>query len=101
MWIVTLFDLPVDTKAARRRYAVFRKLLLKDGFTQLQYSVYARHCASRENADVHIGRVSGWVPQEGEVRIVTLTEKQFQRMHVFQGKCRVAPEPTPAQLELL
>src|SRR5690606_12564209 len=52
MWVVTMFDLPVDTKAARRAYAQFRKKLLRDGFTQMQFSVYIRHCASEENAAV-------------------------------------------------
>src|SRR5437899_656863 len=80
MWVVTLFDLPVDTKAARREYAIFRKKLLKDGFTMLQYSVYARHSTSEENALVHIGRVERAVPPDGEVRIITVTDKQFERM---------------------
>lgn len=48
MWVLTMFDLPTDTKAARRQYTQFRKILLKDGFTMMQYSVYIRHCASRE-----------------------------------------------------
>ena len=53
MWIMVMFDLPVDTKQARRQYTLFRKGLLKDGFTRMQFSVYVRHCASEENADVH------------------------------------------------
>lgn len=39
MWLVAMFDLPVDTKAARRAYAQFRKALLKDGFSKMQFSV--------------------------------------------------------------
>ena len=54
MWVVAMFDLPVDTKAARRAYAQFRKRLLKDGFVKMQFSVYVRHCASEENAEVHV-----------------------------------------------
>jgi len=46
MWLFVLFDLPVDTQSARRAYAQFRKSLLKDGFFRVQYSVYARVCAS-------------------------------------------------------
>lgn len=94
-----MFDLPVDTKAARRAYAVFRKFLLKDGFTMVQFSIYARHCASRENAAVHTARVGKSVPDDGEVRIVILTDKQFERMDIFWGKRRRPPEPIPAQLE--
>lgn len=95
-----MFDLPVDTKRARREYAQFRKFLLQDGFTQMQFSVYSRHCPSEENAIVHIRRVSGHVPPEGEVRIITITDKQFERMRIFWGKLRTPPEQPAAQLEL-
>ena len=95
-----MFDLPVDTKKARKAYAQFRKRLIKDGFTQMQYSVYIRHCASEENAAVHVGRVERSVPDDGEVRILTITDKQFERMQVFWGKKRQKPEPAPPQLEL-
>ncbi len=100
MWLVAMFDLPVDTKAARRAYAQFRKNLLKDGFSMLQFSVYARHCASEENTDVHIRRVEHVLPDDGEVRLLTITDKQFERMRVFWGKRRRPPEPGPKQLEL-
>ena len=39
MWVVAMFDLPVDTKKARREYTKFRKHLLTDGYIRLQYSV--------------------------------------------------------------
>jgi len=99
MWVVVFFDLPVDTKAARRAYAIFRKHLLKDGFSMLQYSVYARHSSSEENAHVHIKRVESWVPDDGEVRILTVTDKQFERMQIFWGRIRKNPAPQPQQLE--
>lgn len=95
-----MFDLPVDTKEARRAYAQFRKSLLKDGFCRMQFSVYIRHTASEENADVHVQRVQHAVPDDGEVRVLTITDKQFERMRVFWGKLRKAPERAPAQLEL-
>lgn len=98
MWVFAMFDLPVDTPTARREYTRFRKRLLKDGFTRLQYSVYIRHCSSEENALVHIERVERGVPDDGEVRIVTVTDKQFERMRTFWGKMRKAPPPAPKQL---
>lgn len=100
MWVVAMFDLPVDTKKARRDYALFRKMLLKDGFTRMQFSVYARHCASEENATVHVTRVERNVPPDGEVRIITITDKQFERMRIFWGKVRKPPVQPPQQLEL-
>lgn len=99
MWVVTLFDLPTDTRKARRQYALFRRLLLDDGFQMMQYSVYVRHCASQENADVHVQRVERNLPPDGEVRILTITDKQFERMRIFWGKLRTSPQPPPRQLE--
>jgi CRISPR-associated protein Cas2 len=100
MWVVAMFDLPVDTKQARRAYTRFRKGLLRDGFVKMQYSIYIRHCSSEENAAVHAGRVEGMVPDDGEVRVMTITDKQFERMRVFWGKSRKPPERPSVQLEL-
>jgi CRISPR-associated protein Cas2 len=100
MWVIAMFDLPTDTKPARREYAQFRKRLLRDGFSQMQYSVYARPCTSHENAEVHTNRVQSQLPPDGEVRLLTITDKQFERMLVFWGKCRRGVEAPPSQLEL-
>lgn len=100
MWIVAMFDLPMHDKPLRKAYAQFRRALLKDGFAKMQFSVYIRHCASKENALVHLRRIEAAVPDEGEVRVIAVTDKQFERMRVFWGKLRRPPEPPPAQLEL-
>ncbi|KPF79904.1 CRISPR-associated protein Cas2 [alpha proteobacterium AAP81b] len=100
MWILAMFDLPVESKADRRAYADFRKLLLGDGFSMMQFSVYIRHCASIENADVHMKRVGAAVPARGEVRLLMITDNQFGRMQVYTGKKRGQPPPAPAQLQL-
>jgi CRISPR-associated protein Cas2 len=100
MWVLAMFDLPVDTKKARKEYAIFRKRLLKDGFTMMQFSVYVRHCPSEENTAVHVARVERAVPPDGEVRILVFTDKQFERMRIFWGKMRKFPAPPPQQLEL-
>lgn len=95
-----MFDLPTDTKNARRQYAQFRKFLLEDGFQMMQYSIYLRHSPSQENADVHTKRVRNQLPPDGEVRVITITDKQFEKMEVFLGKMRKTPEPAPCQLML-
>ncbi len=100
MWVVAMFDLPVDTPKARRAYTQFVKFLRRDGFTRMQYSVYGRHSASKENAAVHIARVKANLPPDGEVRVLAITDKQFERMEVFWGKYRKALEEPPCQLQL-
>ena len=100
MWVISLFDLPVQTRKNRKDYARFRKDLLEDGFTMMQFSVYSRHCASIENADVHVERMGKQLPPEGEVRFLTITDKQFGRIRTFWGRKRQPTAPAPPQLEL-
>jgi CRISPR-associated protein Cas2 len=85
LWVLVLFDLPVVTKKDRKIYARFRKLLLQDGFTMFQFSIYLRHCPSRENAEVHVKRVKKWLPEKGHIGILTITDKQFGQMELFYG----------------
>lgn len=97
MWLFAMFDLPVDTKQARKAYTLFRKALLDDGFNMMQFSVYCRHCPSEENADVHANRIKAALPPDGEVRVIRITDKQFGRMQVFNGKIRRPSEKPPEQ----
>lgn len=94
MWLMAMFDLPVEEKEHRRNYARFRKVLLKDGFMMLQYSVYARYLPSEEAAEAHRKIVRAAVPPLGQVRIIAVTDHQFGKMEVFFGrKARNAEEP--------
>lgn len=52
----------------------------------MQYSVYMRHSASDENAQVHVERIKIILPDNGEVRIIKITDKQFSKIQVFYGK---------------
>ena len=99
MWLYVMFDLPVETKVQRKRAALFRKNLLKDGFGMHQFSVYIRYCASYSSADVHIERVRHMVPDEGSVSILKVTDKQFENTIHIVGKKAKPPPTTPHQLE--
>ena len=101
VWLIVLFDLPTATSEERTYYRHFREFLLDDGFAMLQFSVYARHCASDENAGVHIHRTHAALPPDGEVRILTMTDKQFGRMSIFHGRIRRKTEQPPEQILLL
>lgn len=100
MWLFVFFDLPTETKKDRRNAGLFRKDLLKDGYQMMQYSVYVRHCASSESADVHEKRIFGSLPPLGKVSVLRITDKQFGNILNFWGKAEVPKEPMPLQLEL-
>lgn len=100
MWLLVMFDLPTETKAQRKRAADFRKCLIKDGFTMFQFSIYVRNCASRENTEVHISRVKNLLPEEGKVCIISITERQFHDIILYEGNKKKAKIPDAIQLEL-
>ena len=72
MWVLVFFDLPTDTKKERKVAAKFRKDLLGDGFSMFQFSIYIRHCASFENAKVHICKKQIYFPHFSEKRVSPL-----------------------------
>lgn len=100
MWVMVFFDLPTETKNERKVASDFRKKLMKDGFTMFQFSIYMRHCPSRENADVHIKRVKLSLPQHGQIGILSITDKQFGDIELFYGHKPAPVKTAGQQLEL-
>lgn len=101
MWLFTMFDLPTHDKEARKRYTQFRNLLLRQGFTMMQYSVYSRYCPSEEASMVHRKRIKKAVPAEGHVRVLSVTDHQFGKMESYFGRQAKPLEEPPEQLTLL
>ncbi len=100
MWVLVFFDLPTETKKERRDAGLFRKYMLKDGFAMFQFSIYMRHCASRENAIVHINRIKAHIPEKGHVGIMQVTDKQFGDIELFFCSKPIETAPGPTQLEM-
>lgn len=100
MWVLVFFDLPTETKQDRKNYSMFRDKLLNDGFSMFQFSIYVRHCASRENMEVHVKRVKNVLPPRGKVGIMNITDKQFGDMEIFDGKKEAMHDKIPQQLEM-
>lgn len=100
MWVMVFFDLPTETKQQRKDYTTFRKRLISDGFTMFQFSIYIRSCASVENAKVHVDRISRILPEAGTVCIMTITDRQFGDIKIFEGVKRAKPKVDAIQLEL-
>lgn len=100
MWLFVMYDLPTETKTDRKNAARFRKDMLTDGFSMFQFSMYLRHCSSRENADVHLKRVKKKLPSKGSVGILCITDRQFGMMEIYRGREAMERPETTQQLEL-
>jgi len=100
MWVLVFFDLPTETAKERKIASLFRKNIMKDGFQMFQFSIYMRHCSSRENSEVHINRVKKILPEKGHVGILCITDKQFGMMEIFHGHKTVTANAPVQQLEM-
>ncbi len=100
MWLFAMFDLPVDKPELRREYSQFRASLLKYGFTMLQYSVYVHYAVSEEAEEAYRKKVFADLPSHGQVRLLSVTDRQFEKMEVYVGKKRERTEDPPHQLML-
>lgn len=81
-----LFDLPSVSKKEKRNYVRFRKDLMDDGFIMLQYSIYTRFCRNLQDAKKHVQRVQSFAPRDGNVRIMYVSERQFEEMILVIGE---------------
>ena len=86
MRMIVLFDLPVTTKAKIRAANKVRLFLLKDGYQILQLSIYARVIRVRDSMEKHHKRLVVHLPEEGSIRCISITEKQFANMEILVGE---------------
>lgn len=100
MWMLVMFDLPVDTRASARAATKFREFLLDQGFEMSQFSVYARFCNGKEQYDAHLRRIQSALPERGEVQILQFTDKQYENTVRYSNKSRSSSPQTPGQLVL-
>lgn len=89
---MVFFDLPVTTAAERRAASRFRNFLLSDGYHMIQYSVYARVCNGMDAVNKHRGRLRLNLPDNGSIRSLVITEKQYEAIDILLGRLTQADE---------
>ncbi len=100
MWVLVMFDLPVDTAAAVKAANDFRNDLLDIGFERCQYSVYLRFVEGREQAATLTRRVKEVLPEGGRVYVLYFTDKQYAGIVRFEGRARKRSPKNPDQYAL-
>jgi CRISPR-associated protein Cas2 len=99
MWVMVLFDLPVDTAEGRTNAAKFREHLLSLGFERCQFSVYLRFAEGREQAETWTRKIGVEVPERGKVDILYFTDKQYESIVRFDaGRTKALKNPGQYQL---
>jgi len=100
MWIFVMFDLPVASKAQARAATKFREFLLDEGFEKSQFSVYARFCNGKEQFEAYLRRIEASLPQNGDIHVLTFTDRQYENIVRFSGQRRRRQRKNPDQLAL-
>lgn len=92
MWTLVFFDIPAGTDVEKRAHVRFRNLLLRLGHTRLQWSVYARAYPRQAASESDRDRILESIPRGGRVRILVVTDLQFERMVCADENRRRSPE---------
>lgn len=99
MRMLVFFDLPVTSKQQRKVATQFRNFLLKDGYHMVQFSVYARVCNGYDAVAKHKERIYKNLPDNGSVRLLVITEKQYESVEILVGNLK--QDDGPAAYEQL
>jgi CRISPR-associated protein Cas2 len=85
MRLIVFFDLPVSTAKNRHDYAQFRKYLIKEGYLQMQESVYSKIVLSQTTEDLERAKLLKRLPPRGLVQLLVVTERQYASMQFLVG----------------
>ena len=85
MRMILFFDLPVEKSEQQKAYRNFVKNIKKNGFYMLQKSVYVKMGIDMQVVDSTIAKVKKICPKEGDISILTITEKQFAGIELILG----------------
>ena len=97
MRILVMFDLPTNTKKERKDAARFRTKLQKLGFLMIQYSVYVRALRGIDKKDSITRKIKSKLPPTGNVRMLVITEKQYENMEILIGEPKSISETLSAR----
>lgn len=85
MRVLLMFDIPTKSKKEQKSANKFRVSLVKLGFFMMQFSVYVKICKGMTSAKTAIKSVERILPPCGNIRVLTITEKQFDNMQILLG----------------
>ena len=101
MWMLVMFDLPVETKAQMKAAGDFRNFLLDEGFERSQFSVYSRFVNGKEAFEARTRRIERALPDKGDVQVLAFTDRQFRDIIHFSDQGRRRHRQNPSQLILI
>lgn len=89
MRMILMFDLPNVEEYQKKEYLVFRRNLMKNGYTMMQFSIYIKAVNAQSKVDQEVAKIKKYIPTNGNIRILAVTEKQYQSMFLLLGNKKI------------
>jgi len=86
MRVIVFFDLPMETAQEKRAYTAFRKFLIKNGFIQMQKSVYSKLAINKTVSNSIKLSIRKNLPKNGLIQLLEITENQFADVEFLVGE---------------
>ena len=83
---IVFYDISICGSETVKEYTRFRKYLLRNGYYQIQESVYACKVANKEKAMTHKKELIKIAPMRSQIRMLLCTKTQFQSMYILSGE---------------
>lgn len=77
---------PTNQRGTKAEYTRFRKFLASDGYVLVGQELFMRVATNRKGAEKHLRRLNEVRPTTGTVRVLRLTEKQYEKMWYLTGE---------------
>lgn len=77
---------PTEKWGTKTEYTKLRKFLHKDGYIRIAPEVFMRVVQNRKASEKHYRRIGEYAPKTGVVRLLRLTEKQYNNIYMVSGE---------------
>ena len=84
MRILVLLD-PTNKRGTKRAYTELRSFLYSDGYLRIGTELFMRITPSRKTVEKHLRRLESYAPGTGIVRVIKMTEKQYDSIWYLTG----------------
>ena len=83
---ITFILSPTEKWGTKTEYTKLKKFLHKDGYLRIAPEVYMRIVQNRKASEKHFRRIEEYAPKTGTVRLLRLTEKQYNNIYLVTGE---------------
>ena len=77
---------PTNKWGTKTEYTKLRKFLQRDGYIRIAPEVFMRIVQNRKTAEKHYRRIEECAPKTGVVRLLRLTERQYDNIYMLTGE---------------